>query len=651
MEVRDPLNRVTKYTYDASGNVTSVIDPRGKTTQFDYYPVNQVSQITDAINGVTGFTYDPNGNLLTLTDTKNQTTTYTYDTMDRLATRKDALTRQELYQYDPAGNLAQFTDRKNKVTTFKYDSLNRRTQATYPDATVGFSYDSVGRLIKASDTAPGAGAIDFTYDLLDRIIQETTPQGTVAYQYDALDRRTQMTANGQQPTLYQDDAASRLTRVEQGALFAALGYDNANRRTSLSYSNNTTTSYAYDLASRLTGITHNGPSGIIEALTYQYDAAGNRVGLTRSNATASLLATAVASAAYDAANEQTAFAGATLTYDANGNLTNDGVNTYQWDARNRLMGISGGTIAAFNYDALGRRTTKVMGSVTSQFLYDGNDIAAEIGSGAVGANYLRSLNIDEPFIRQTSTGSEHYHTDALGSSLALSNAQGSIGTIYTYEPFGKTTVTGNSSNSFQFTGRENDGSTTSGLYYYRARYFNPTLSRFIREDPIGLAGGWNFYFYVLNNVPNNVDPLGLCVIGFGSQNGIMIAATNDGNQSIGPFVASNSTYPWPISNGPIPNGTYPIGQTRRQGFNSTPTSDGLKPFDRNRNRQQALGDAFIPIDPVPGRTGIGVHARFPDTPDLKPTLGCIRVHNNDVNELANFLESKCQNETNTFIKY
>lgn len=72
----------------------------------------------------------------------------------------------------------------------------------------------MGRLVKASDTAPGAGTIDFAYDILDRLIQEATPQGTVAYQYDVLGRRTQMIANGQQPTTYQYDAASRLTRVE-----------------------------------------------------------------------------------------------------------------------------------------------------------------------------------------------------------------------------------------------------------------------------------------------------------------------------------------------------------------------------------------------------------------------------------------------------
>jgi YD repeat-containing protein len=137
-----------------------------------------------------------------------------------------------------------------------------------------------------------------------------------------------MAASGQTPTSYQYDAVSRLTRVEQGALFAALGYDDAGRRTSLGYSNGTATSYAYDLASRLTNITHDGSSGVIEALTYSYDAEGNRFMMNRAQGSASLVPDPVASASYDAANQQTTFAGATLQYDANGNLTNDGVNTY-----------------------------------------------------------------------------------------------------------------------------------------------------------------------------------------------------------------------------------------------------------------------------------------------------------------------------------
>lgn len=477
----DPLGNRTLRFYDGVSRLLAIVDPRGKGTQFTYDALNRVTQIQDAINGITAFTYDPNGNLLTVTDAKNQTTTYTYDNMDRLATRKDALNRTESYQYDLAGNLTQFTDRKGQVTTFQYDALNRRISATYADATTTFTYDTLGRLVKANDTAPGAGTIEFAYDILNRLVQETTPQGTVAYQYDVLGRRTQMVANGQQPNVYQYDASSRLTRVEQGALFAALGYDNANRRTSLGYSNGTTTSYAYDLASRLTTITHNGPSGIIESLTYQYDAAGNRFTANRANGTASLLPTAVASASYDAANEQTQFSGATLTYDANGNLTNDGVNTYQWDARNRLIGMSGNINANFAYDPLGRRVSKMINGASTQLAYDGNDIVAEIGSGTVGAGYLRGLNIDEPFIRQFASGSEFYHTDALGSVLVLSNAQSAPATTYGYEPFGKTAITGSSANALQYTGREHDGTE---LYYYRARYYSTSLSRFLSEDPI-----------------------------------------------------------------------------------------------------------------------------------------------------------------------
>jgi RHS repeat-associated protein len=102
-------------------------------------------------------------------------------------------------------------------------------------------------------------------------------------------------------------------------------------------------------------------------------------------------------------------------------------------------------------------------------------------SGASGvATYLRSLNIDEPFIRQSSSN-EYYHTDALGSVLTLTDQAGVVQTSYNYEAFGKTTVSGISSNAFQYTGRENDG---TGLYYYRARYHSPTSDRFMSEDPI-----------------------------------------------------------------------------------------------------------------------------------------------------------------------
>ena len=178
-----------------------------------------------------------------------------------------------------------------------------------------------------------------------------------------------------------------------------------------------------------------------------------------------------------------------------------------WDALNHLEVISGpGLSATFEYDALGRRISKTINGVTTGFLYDGNDIVAELGGGAVSATYVRSLNIDEPFVRQSATGNEYFHPNALGSVLVLTNDAGAVTTSYSYEAFGKTTITGTTSNPFQYTGRENDG---TGLYYYRTRYYHPTLARFTREDPIGLFGqDVNFYAYVYNNPTNFVDPTG-----------------------------------------------------------------------------------------------------------------------------------------------
>jgi len=213
------------------------------------------------------------------------------------------------------------------------------------------------------------------------------------------------------------------------------------------------------------------------------DANGNRVSVDRIGQLTDL--PKEVQAAYNAANEMTQFNTDTLTYDANGNLMNDGVTTDSWDARNRLTSISGPSVSAgFVYDALGRRISKTINGTITEYLYDGNDIVAEIQGGVVTTTYLRGLNIDEPFVRTSSTGQEFYHTDALGSVLALTDQTGTVQTHYAYDPFGNTTVTGTSTNPFQYTGRENDG---TGLYYYRARYYGPGLQRFISNDPLDLS--------------------------------------------------------------------------------------------------------------------------------------------------------------------
>ena len=128
--------------------------------------------------------------------------------------------------------------------------------------------------------------------------------------------------------------------------------------------------------------------------------------------------------------------------------------------------------------------------------------------GLQSANLLNGLNIDEYLTR---TGLQYnvstLLTDALGSTIGLVGSAQSIATSYTYQPFGATAIGGAANgNSFQFTGRENDG---TGLYFYRARYYSPTFQRFIAQDPIGFGGGdANLYGYVLQDPVQYFDPFG-----------------------------------------------------------------------------------------------------------------------------------------------
>ena len=227
-----------------------------------------------------------------------------------------------------------------------------------------------------------------------------------------------------------------------------------------------------------------------------------------------MLAIDFGKAHYDSAKKLLRWNNATnnLTYDLNGNLATETVGgvttTYTWDSRNRLTGISKtGLTASFVYDGLGRRTSKTINGTTMGFWYDGNDVYAELSGATPAFTYIRGLNIDEPYIRK-GTSDEFYETDALGSSVALTNGTGGSQTTYTYEPFGTTTQAGTAStNPFQFTGRENDG---TGLYYYRARYLSPFTQRFLKEDPSPIEAE-NAYPYVDNSPLNFVDPTGRVV--------------------------------------------------------------------------------------------------------------------------------------------
>jgi RHS repeat-associated protein len=429
--------------------------------------------------------------------------------MDRVATRTDPLTRAESYLYTLNGDVREVTDRKSQVTTITYDPLDRLTGLAFAGgATRSFTYDGGSRLTQVVDSQ--AGTITRTYDARDALTTETTPQGSVSYVHDAIGRRTSMTVTGQPAVTYSYDAADRLTGITQSGtgLAVTASYDDAGRPSIVTLPNGVTARYTFDAASQVEGIHYERGGATLGALTYGYDLAGRRTAVGGSWARTGLPAATTAAATYDAANQLTSWNGVPVTYDANGNLTTDGTRTFTWDSQNRLTSISGPTPASFVYDGVGRRSQKTVGAQTTAFLYDGPNAVQELVGGTPSVNLLTGVGVDEVFARRDGGGNTHtLLADALGSTVRLEDPGGTLPTEYSYAPFGGTTASGASStNDAQFAGRDND---STGLYYYRARYYNSTLQRFVSEDPIGFAGGdVNLHAYTFNSPTNFTDPSG-----------------------------------------------------------------------------------------------------------------------------------------------
>jgi RHS repeat-associated protein len=504
----DALGRTSTLFVDNAGRVAAMTDPLGHTTRMVYNPLGKIASTTDPLGNQTAFAYDADSNLLSVTDANQKKTQFAYNGMDQMITRTDPLGNSSSNQYDLSGNLIQTTDRKGQVTTYQYDGLNRRTFAGYGtqagptyQSTTGYTFDAGSRLTGITDSI--TGVISRTYDGLDDLILETTPQGSVAYTYDADKRKQTMTPSGQPQITYSYDNASHLTSIVQGASTVTFGYDSDGRRTSLTLPNGVVATTSYDAASQLTGINYQGGALTPQNLAYSYDLAGRRVGVSGTLASTQLPA-AVSSAVYNANNQLTQWGSTAMTYDLNGNTLNDGTNSYTWDARNRLVSADNSG-AVFSYDPLGRRVSKTVQGTTTNFLYDGANAVQEFGTNPT-ANLLTG-GVDERFTRVSSTETDNYLTDAMGSTVALTDTTGVTQEQYSYGPYGILSASGGGSttNSYAYTGRETDG---LGVDYYRARYYNPTTGRFLSEDPIGLAGGFNLYAYAQDSPTNRVDPSG-----------------------------------------------------------------------------------------------------------------------------------------------
>jgi RHS repeat-associated protein len=413
---------------------------------------------------------------------------------------------------------------------YAYDLAGKVQQVSDPTGTYGFSYDNMGRLIGTSTQYSYLPGFNFqnayTYDAASNQTSLTTPDGSVStygydtlnrlnglanswagsfgFSYDALSRRTQLTRPNGINTNYSYDSVSHLLSVLHQAGTntldgASYTYDPAGNRTAKTNDLNAVTSnYSYDPLYELTQVTQGGST----TETYSYDPVGNR-----------LLSSGVPTYSYNSSNELTSNSNGSYTYDANGDtLTEVNGNGYTWDFENRLTqavvpGTNGGT-TTFKYDPFGRRIQKSGPLGTTNYLYDQRSVVEEVdSSGNVLARYTQGRGVDEPLAQLRSGTTSYYQQDGLGSVTSLSNPAGALANTYTYDSYGRlTSSTGTLVNPLQYTGREFDSET--GIYYYRARYFDPGAGRFLSEDRLRFGEGPNFYDYVQNNPLRWADPTG-----------------------------------------------------------------------------------------------------------------------------------------------
>jgi RHS repeat-associated protein len=553
VKVFDPLGHVTQFAYDKVGNFMKITDAKGNTTSYAYDATNNLTAVTDALLHVTQYAYDPNNNRVKFTNAKGNATSYAFDALNRLGSVTDPLGLATTYQYDFVGNVIQTTDAKGQTNKFSYDALNRLIGIAYADGkTVTYAYDANGNRTSMVDAH---GTTIYGYDVLDRLISVAHPGGeVVGYAYDALGNRIQLTYPDGKVASYGYDAANRLSRaIDWLARSTSYSYDPTGNLIRTAYPNGASIAFSYDAANRLTKVGNAAAAGApMVMLGYTLDPVGNRTGLNINgvpitfgydalneltsaklgllkatwtydavgNRLTEVSPTSTTKYTYDAADRLLQAGTRRFTYDANGNETSATTSLastpviYQYDAANRLIAASGFKPSAFSYDGDGSRVTQSVNAGTYSYV---NDVAALPvvlqESGPDGPiTYEYGLGLIEAFSPDFNF---FYHYDGLGSVIALTNAIGKPQAAYAYDPWGNALLdipdNVGTKNKFRFTGEALDPGT--GLYFLRARYYDPGVGRLLSRDPVSGAARnpfmKNLYHYALNNPVRFRDPSGL----------------------------------------------------------------------------------------------------------------------------------------------
>lgn len=550
--VSDPFSSITEYTYDLAGRMVSYDDNLGKVTEFENNKLDKVTTKEDPLGQNTLIEYNEAGGIKSCIYPNGWEAYFAYDQAGRMekAAWKDPNNPSELtiysYTYDCAGNIISVHDNvTNKTINLSYDKASRLKSGSenYPPVfpfEIFYDYDKEGKLesAKYSRSTWGNGkTISYTYRDSGELHTISMPDGkSFDYLYDDEGRLSSITTPNNtagssyySTTSFSYDALNRPEQVAHSLIYNGVAvkyeYDQVGNITKMStriWSTTTSTwkdnLYAYDGLNRL--ISWTDKTG--DTYEYAYDANGNITAVLKNGSQEE-------SYAFNDANQITNKDGVSFAYDNMGNLIDDGEREYVYGNGSRLKGIVDDEVEYwFTYDGLGRRVRKLkvdkvaheLGYTFYQYDKNGNVVCEHDDAGNIISSYVYDAAGHPVAFTQKMAGESEYHTyflhtNAQGDVIRITKDNGVWVKKYEYDPWGvvyETPRDGYSEISCPFTYRGYFYDKETGLYYMPARYYSPTLRRFLTKDPHPgkkvNPQTLSPYQYCVNNPVNHADPTG-----------------------------------------------------------------------------------------------------------------------------------------------